>query len=74
MAALLHHENFLSILEEESVQYEIREPLDLNGNILMDFFADRVVPCPTDGPKALEAMFAATPFPEVNTGSNDLLK
>ncbi|KAF8142419.1 hypothetical protein K438DRAFT_1784824 [Mycena galopus ATCC 62051] len=90
MAALLRHENFLSILEEEcemrvmgvgsallqilAVQYEIGEPLDLNGDILMDFFADRVVPCPTDGPKALEAMFAATPFPEVNTGSNDLLK
>ncbi|KAF8135259.1 hypothetical protein K438DRAFT_1997452 [Mycena galopus ATCC 62051] len=90
MAALLRHENFLSILEEEcerrvmgvgsallqilAVQHEIREPLDLKGDILTDFFADRVAPCLTDGPKALEAMFAATQFPTVNTGSNDLLK
>ncbi|KAF8143789.1 hypothetical protein K438DRAFT_1783428 [Mycena galopus ATCC 62051] len=90
MAALLRHENFLSILEEEcerrvlgvgsallqilAIRHEIREPLDLKGDILTDFFADRVAPCPTDGPKTLEAMFAATPFPAVNTGSNDLLK
>jgi hypothetical protein len=46
--------------------------LDLNGDILMDYWADRVVPCPTDGPKALQTMFAATPLRKVK--SDDLLK
>ncbi|KAF8144196.1 hypothetical protein K438DRAFT_1783068 [Mycena galopus ATCC 62051] len=82
MAVLLRHKNFLDILEEEcemrvmgvgsaslqvlAVQHEIGEPLNLNGDILMDFFVDCMIPCPTDGPKALRAMFAATPFAKSN--------
>ncbi|KAF8145894.1 hypothetical protein K438DRAFT_1991356 [Mycena galopus ATCC 62051] len=72
MAVLLRHKNFLDILEEEcemrvmgvgsaslqvlAVQHEIREPLNLNGDILMDFFIDCIIPCPIDGPKALRAI------------------
>ncbi|KAF8171799.1 hypothetical protein K438DRAFT_1773088 [Mycena galopus ATCC 62051] len=41
------------------VQHELGEELNLNGDFLDDLVIGRVVRCPSDGPAALAAMFAA---------------
>ncbi|KAF7339229.1 hypothetical protein MVEN_02000400 [Mycena venus] len=47
------------LLQFLAVQQELDEPLNLNSDLLADILEDRVVPCPYDGDKALEAMFSS---------------
>ncbi|KAJ7131757.1 hypothetical protein C8R43DRAFT_956965 [Mycena crocata] len=50
-----------ALLQLLAVQIELEEPLNLNGDLISDLRDRTVVPCPTDGDKALEAMFVAAP-------------
>ena len=72
---LLCHKNLSNLLEPErqervfgvgsvlmqivAVQQELGEPLNLNGDILQDLVSGCITRYISDGPKALEAMFAA---------------
>ncbi|KAJ7312690.1 hypothetical protein DFH08DRAFT_821853 [Mycena albidolilacea] len=72
MVALVHHENLSNVrkgcLESSvrsvlmqilAIQQELGEPLNLNRDLLGDLVTGRVILCLSDGPKALETMFAA---------------
>ncbi|KAF8135267.1 hypothetical protein K438DRAFT_1786981 [Mycena galopus ATCC 62051] len=48
-----------ALLQILAVQHELGEELNLNGDFLDDLVIGRVVRCPSDGPAALAAMFAA---------------
>jgi hypothetical protein len=56
-----------ALLQTLAVQHELREPLNLNGDILEDLITGRVVRYLSDGPAALEAMFGAIPWPAGNS-------
>ncbi|KAJ7679609.1 hypothetical protein B0H17DRAFT_1139138 [Mycena rosella] len=51
------------LLQLLAIQMELGEPLKLNGDLLVDLRDRAVTPCPTDGAKALEAMFGAIRVP-----------
>jgi hypothetical protein len=56
------------LLQLLAVQNELREPLNLNGDILDDLITERVVSCLSDGPRALAVMFGAIPLRKGTTG------
>ncbi|KAJ7483763.1 hypothetical protein B0H11DRAFT_2231915 [Mycena galericulata] len=56
------------LLQLLAVQRELGEALNLNGDIVEDLITGRVVRCPSDGPAALAAMFAAIPLTSVQSG------
>jgi hypothetical protein len=60
------------LLQLLAVQHELGEPLNLNGDLLHDLLDDSVVPCPTGGNEALNAMFAS--LPSTSTKSAVLVK
>ncbi|KAJ7108834.1 hypothetical protein C8R43DRAFT_962781 [Mycena crocata] len=79
LAALMEHQLLTELADDErsaralgvgsallqllAVQNELAEPLNLNGDLISDLRDRTVIPCPSDGDKALEAMFAATAGP-----------
>ncbi|KAJ7804466.1 hypothetical protein B0H14DRAFT_2612254, partial [Mycena olivaceomarginata] len=56
------------LLQLLAFQNELREPLNLNGDILDDLITGRVVSYLSDGPRALAVMFGATPLRKGTTG------
>ncbi|KAJ7823302.1 hypothetical protein B0H14DRAFT_2597955 [Mycena olivaceomarginata] len=67
-----HQERVLGVgavlLQLLAVQNELREPLNLNGDILDDLITGRVVSCLSDGPRALAVKFGAIPLRKGTTG------
>ncbi|KAJ7694297.1 hypothetical protein B0H16DRAFT_1485742 [Mycena metata] len=65
--AHLHHEERLArvtrigsaLLHFLVVQHELKEPLNLNGNLVNDLWDNSVVTCGGDGKAALQAMYGA---------------
>ncbi|KAJ7673387.1 hypothetical protein B0H17DRAFT_1140985 [Mycena rosella] len=51
------------LLQLLAIQMELGEPLNLNGDLLVDLRDRAVAPCPSDGAKALEAMFGTIRVP-----------
>jgi hypothetical protein len=58
-----------AVLQTLTVQHELCEPLNLNGDILEDLITGRIVRYLSDGPAALEVMFGEIPWPSVNSGA-----
>jgi hypothetical protein len=56
------------LLQLLAVQNELRELINLNGDISDDLITGRVVSCLSDGPRALAVMFGATPLRKGITG------
>ncbi|KAJ7657931.1 hypothetical protein B0H17DRAFT_1213393 [Mycena rosella] len=52
-----------ALLQLLAVQDQLKEPLNLNGDLLNDLLDGRVVHCPSDGDRGLDAMFASIPLP-----------
>ncbi|KAJ7643191.1 hypothetical protein B0H17DRAFT_1148630 [Mycena rosella] len=52
-----------ALLQLLAVQDQLKEPLNLNGDLLNDFLDGRVVHCSSDGDRGLDAMFASIPLP-----------
>ncbi|KAJ7640230.1 hypothetical protein B0H17DRAFT_1149048 [Mycena rosella] len=52
-----------ALLQLLAVQDQLKEPLNLNGDLLNDLLDRRVVHCPSDGNRGLDAMFASIPLP-----------
>ncbi|KAJ7651901.1 hypothetical protein B0H17DRAFT_1186526 [Mycena rosella] len=52
-----------ALLQLLAVQDQLKEPLNLNGDLLNDLLDGRVVHCPSDGDRSLDAMFASIPLP-----------
>jgi hypothetical protein len=55
------------LLQLLAVRKELREPLNLDGDILDDLNTGRAVSCLTDSPRALSVIFGAIPFNEGTT-------
>ncbi|KAJ6521137.1 hypothetical protein DFH09DRAFT_1097913 [Mycena vulgaris] len=47
------------LLQLLAVQHKLKEPLDLNGDLIEDLLDNSVVPCRSDGDDAFNVMFAA---------------
>ncbi|KAJ7661766.1 SacI homology domain-containing protein [Mycena rosella] len=52
-----------ALLQLLAGQDQLKEPLNLNGDLLNDLLDGRVVHCPSDGDRSLDAMFASIPLP-----------
>ncbi|KAJ7692728.1 hypothetical protein B0H17DRAFT_1200307 [Mycena rosella] len=52
-----------ALLQLLAVQDQLKKPLNLNGDLLNDLLDGRVVHCPSDGDRGLDAMFASIPLP-----------
>ncbi|KAJ7667359.1 hypothetical protein B0H17DRAFT_1210257 [Mycena rosella] len=79
LSALLRHGVLFHLIEDEqnqrvmgvgsvllqllAIQMELGEPLKVKGDLLVDLRDRAITPCPTDGAKALEAMFGAIRVP-----------
>ncbi|KAJ7806726.1 hypothetical protein B0H14DRAFT_3483910 [Mycena olivaceomarginata] len=62
-----------TLLQFLVMQQELNEPLNLNGDLLADILDDRVVPCPSNGDRALEAMFASVNGGPLSAASADCM-
>lgn len=86
LLSLMQHENLCDITEDEcsrrvlgvgsvlfqllAVQHELREPLNLNGDLVHDVLDESVVRYRSDGDAALVAMFAAVSNPNRVPGAS----
>ncbi|KAJ6486315.1 hypothetical protein DFH09DRAFT_1291598 [Mycena vulgaris] len=56
------------LLQLLAVQHKLKEPLDLNGDLIEDLLDNSVVPCRSDGDDAFNVMFAALESPPAKSG------